>query len=195
MGGSLFWTGFCVVESQAGYLQPLPCQPVLSVPWNRGFGRECLSGGLTFSIENDFQYQQKISLSLAVEGPVHREEILTTVTNTNPDSLLEIALSTDSAGRQILELRRFSWGEGIGWYRQQTFQLDVAETEALLLSLRSNRRKWNPQLAQPQGKVIPFPLLAVARQQSRAPDRVSVEQKKERATQSLERPLRKGRNL
>jgi len=134
-------------------------------------------------------------LSLAVEGTVQQEEILTTITNTNPDSLLEIVLSADSEGRQKLELRRFSWGEGIGWYRQQTLQLDVAEAEELLLTLRGNRRKWGARFAGSQGKVIPFPLLAASQQKSRAQDCAIVRQKKEQASQSLVRPLRKGRNL
>lgn len=134
-------------------------------------------------------------LSFALEGTVQQEEILTTITNTNPDSLLEIVLSADSEGRQKIELRRFSWGEGIGWYRQQTLQLDATEAEKLLLTLRGNRRKWGGRFTGSQEKVIPFPLLATSQQKSRVQDHVIVEQKKEQATQSLGRPLRKGRNL
>jgi hypothetical protein len=151
---------------------------------------------LTFLIENDFQYHlRKTFLSFAVEGPVQQEEILTTITSANPDSVLEIALSTASGGRQKIELRRLSWGEGVGWYRQQTLQLDVSEAETLLLALRGNRRKWAPRLAISQGKVISFPLLAVSQQKGRAQTHAIVEQEKERATQTLDRPLQKGRNL
>lgn len=134
-------------------------------------------------------------LSLTLEGTVQQEEILTTITNTNPDALLEIALSADSEGRQKIELRRFSWGEGVGWYRQQTLQLDVTEAEELLLTLRENRRKWGTRFTGSQGKVIPFPLLAVSQQKSRAQGRIIARRKKERATQSLSRPLQKKRNV
>ena len=134
-------------------------------------------------------------LSLAVEGTVQQEEILTTITSANPDSVLEIALAAASEGRQKIELRRLSWGEGVGWYRQQTLQLDVTEAETLLLALRGNRSKWAPRLARPQGKVIPFPLLAASQHKGRAQGHVIGEQEKERAIQNLGRPLRKGRNL
>jgi len=90
---------------------------------------------------------------------VYHEEILTAVAGTNPDSVLEVALCTGGADGRYLELRRLSWGEGIGWYRQQTLRLDVTEAEGLLLALRGNRNKWGERSEEPKGKVIPFPTL------------------------------------
>jgi len=90
---------------------------------------------------------------------VYQEEILTTIAGMSSDSRLEVALCTGSAEGRYLELRRLSWGEGIGWYRQQTLRLDAAEAEGLLLALRGSRNKWREQTEEPRGKVIPFPTI------------------------------------
>lgn len=88
---------------------------------------------------------------------MQQEEILTTIANTSPDTLLEVALCAGSEGGQRIELRRLSWGEGVGWYRQQTLRLDAAEAEGLFQALRG---KWRDRSTRPAGKVIPFPVLA-----------------------------------
>ena len=90
------------------------------------------------------------------------EQILSTITADNEHSRLQVALSCDAAGEQTLELRRQSWGKGVGWYRQHTLQLGPAEAEALLQTLRTSGRAWRKRAGQAGGKVIPFP--------GRAPD-------------------------
>jgi len=90
---------------------------------------------------------------------VYQEEILTTIAGMSPDSALEVALCSDCADGRYLELRRLSWGEGIGWYRQQTLRLDANEAERILQTLRGSRSKWGSQPGTPKGKVIPFPIL------------------------------------
>lgn len=86
------------------------------------------------------------------------EKIISTITSAHPDSLLEVALCQHDEGQPTVELRRLSWGEGVGWFRQQTLRLEATEAEDLLLALRGNRSQWRQQPAAPQGrKVIPFP--------------------------------------
>ena len=88
---------------------------------------------------------------------MQQEEILTTIASTSPDTLLEVALCAGSEGGQRIELRRLSWGDGVGWYRQQTLRLDAAEAKGLFQALRG---KWHDRSTRPAGKVIPFPALA-----------------------------------
>lgn len=85
------------------------------------------------------------------------EQILSTITADNEHSRLQVALSCDAADEQTLELRRQSWGKGVGWYRQHTLQLGPAEAEALLQTLRTSGHAWRKQSGQAGGKVIPFP--------------------------------------
>jgi hypothetical protein len=91
---------------------------------------------------------------------MQHEEILTTISGTNRASCLEVAFCTDSLGGRKLELRRLSWGEGVGWYCQQTLRLDPSESEELLWALKGNRYRWRDRPASGGGKVIPFPVLS-----------------------------------
>jgi hypothetical protein len=86
------------------------------------------------------------------------EQILTTIFGENENARLEVALGLDSQSERTIELRRLSWGEGVGWYCQQTLRLDAKEAESLLQALRQNRFKWRDQPVSREGKVIPFPL-------------------------------------
>ena len=85
------------------------------------------------------------------------EQTLSTITADNEYSRLQVVLSCDAAGEQTLELRQQSWGKGVGWYRQHTLQLSLAEAEALLQTLRTSGRAWRKQSGQAGGKVIPLP--------------------------------------
>lgn len=85
------------------------------------------------------------------------EKLLATLGNR--DSVLEVALCMDATAGPHIELRRLSWGEGVGWYRQQTLQMTGAEAEGLLLALRASRSKWKSRAADSSRKVIPFPTL------------------------------------
>jgi hypothetical protein len=85
------------------------------------------------------------------------EQILTTILGGNENARLEVALGADSQSGRTLELRRLSWGEGVGWYCQQTLRLNSKEVANLLRALRQNQSKWRDQSASRQGKVIPFP--------------------------------------
>ncbi len=85
-------------------------------------------------------------------------QLLGTVETDDGHSRLEVVLSPNDKGKSALELRRLSWGRGVGWYRQHTLRLDPTEAEVLLHTLRTSRRTWREVRQAPSGnKVIPFP--------------------------------------
>ena len=106
------------------------------------------------------------------------EQILSTITADNEYSRLQVVLSCDAAGERTLELRQQSWGKGVGWYRQHTLQLGLAEAEALLQTLRTSA--WRKRAGQSGGKVIPFP----GRASGTAPGRERAKRTKKRAARS-----------
>ena len=85
------------------------------------------------------------------------EHLLSTVTGDTEHQRLDVVLSPTPTGEPELELRRLSWGKGVGWYRQSTLRLDPAEAEALLQTLRTNCRAWRKSPERSGGKVLPFP--------------------------------------
>jgi hypothetical protein len=85
------------------------------------------------------------------------QEVLATVPQNNGQTALEVALVYDGAGGTRLELRYLVWGDGLGWYRQQTLALDAVAARALLGSLGSVRHRLKPTTKHlGEGKVIPF---------------------------------------
>lgn len=100
---------------------------------------------------------------------MQHKEILTTIAHPDSTSCLEVALKTDPEGRRTLELRRLLWGEGVGWYSQQTLSLETEEAEQLLHGLRRGRRSWGGQFATSGEKVIPFPLISPGSSASSCP--------------------------
>jgi hypothetical protein len=89
---------------------------------------------------------------------MEHEKVLTTIAGADKTSRLEVALGPDAQDGRMLELRRLSWGDGIGWYCQQTLRLDPREAENLLWALRSSRRRWRDQALGQSGNIIAFPL-------------------------------------
>jgi hypothetical protein len=89
---------------------------------------------------------------------MEHEKILTTIIGANKTSRLEVALGQDAQGGRMIELRRLSWGDGVGWYCQQTLRLDPREAENLSWTLRGSHRQWRDQVSGHQGKIIAFPL-------------------------------------
>ena len=87
------------------------------------------------------------------------KQLLSTVTADDKNGRLEIVLSPNDAGEPALELRRLSWGRGVGWYHQHTLRLNPAEAEALLHTLRRSRSVWREGPHMPGGKLIPFPTM------------------------------------
>jgi hypothetical protein len=87
-----------------------------------------------------------------------REEIIGTIPQANDDIVLEVALMHDDAGQTAVELRYLVWGDGLGWYRQQTLTVDGTTASHLLCRLSSVRHRLRPK-ADPgrRDNVLPFP--------------------------------------
>jgi hypothetical protein len=119
---------------------------------------------------------------------MQHEKILTTIAGANLTSRLEVALCLDSQGSRTVELRRLSWGDGVGWYCQQTLRLDPREAENLLWALKGGRRKWRDQPSGRQGKIIAFPLQRT-NQRSQSPPQLYNAQKKQTSSPSLALPV------
>jgi hypothetical protein len=88
---------------------------------------------------------------------VQHEQILALTTSTNRDTRLEVVLNRVPDQEPSIELRRLSWGRGVGWYRQQTLQIDATEAERLLAALKGTLRQCRSQSAKAQAKVLRFP--------------------------------------
>ena len=108
---------------------------------------------------------------------MRHEEILTIIVGADQTSRLEVALSLDSHNQQMLELRRLSWGEGVGWYCQQTLCLGSQEIEDLLQVLRRSQIKWRAQHVRDEGKVIPFPSSLIIQEERRVHSLRNVQKK------------------
>ncbi len=86
------------------------------------------------------------------------EEIVATIPHERGDTRLEVALMHDGAGNTEVELRSLIWGDGLGWYRQQTLTLDAAAARQLLCTLGSVRQRVKPKVADGHGNnIIRFP--------------------------------------
>lgn len=99
---------------------------------------------------------------------MQHEKALTTIVGENLTSRLDVSLQTDSQGRKTVELRRLSWGDGVGWYGQQTLCLDLKETACLLHALKQTRLAWQDRPMSNPRKVIPFPLSPMSREEQRS---------------------------
>src|SRR5262245_31427795 len=85
----------------------------------------------------DRNSQQTVHLyPLKEELKVRQERVVTTIASPDPDRILEIASDVDATGKSYLEVRRLSWGKGVGWYCQQTLRLDPQETAVLKKTLQ-----------------------------------------------------------
>jgi hypothetical protein len=88
---------------------------------------------------------------------VQHEQILAMTTSTSQDTRLEVVLNQGPDKEPSIELRRLSWGRGVGWYRQQTLQIDVSEAERLLVALKGTLRQCRSRSATSQAKILRFP--------------------------------------
>lgn len=102
--------------------------------------------------------RSRVLFCVRTEVAMQHEKILTTIVSANPTSRLEVAMCMEAQGERTLELRRLSWGDGVGWYCQQTLRLDPHEAESLFWALRGNQRQWRDRSATGQGKIIPLPI-------------------------------------
>lgn len=79
----------------------------------------------------------------------------------NSREKVEVHLIREEGSGERLDIRLFSWGEGIGWYPQKTIALDCREIDALQAML--NRAKAlihtkDRQKPSARGALVPFSL-------------------------------------
>ena len=89
------------------------------------------------------------------------ETLLTTIPGANDSERLELVLYTHLDGKNRLELRQQSWGEGVGWYTQGTIELAPHQVADLRNALgagtatnrpfpsgfrQMSRASWNPRV-------------------------------------------------
>lgn len=80
------------------------------------------------------------------------------IPNGGPNTAVEVALVNGADGTQDIELRSLVWGDGLGWYRQQTLTLDSSDVAALIHALgtaQARLRTSSPRA--PAGTVTPLP--------------------------------------
>jgi len=100
---------------------------------------------------------------------MRNEKVLTTIAGAGLTSRLEVAMCMEAQDGRTLELRRLSWGDGVGWYCQHTLRLDPREAESLFWALRGSRPQWREQSVEKRGKVIALPGLRRTRENRCAP--------------------------
>ena len=57
------------------------------------------------------------------------------IPNGGPNTAVEVGLVNGADGKRDVELRSLVWGDGLGWYRQQTLTLDRDAVTALVQAL------------------------------------------------------------
>ena len=66
---------------------------------------------------------------------ISRETVLATLPGTSDRERLVVVLAADAAGGTQVELRQQSWGEGLGWYTQNSVQVEPSQVAGLRQSL------------------------------------------------------------
>ena len=86
------------------------------------------------------------------------EVVLATIPQRSDDTVLEIVMMHESDGGTNVELRSLVWGNGLGWYRQHTLQLDGTTARNLIQALGIVQRRVEHQSIDALAhKVLPFP--------------------------------------
>jgi hypothetical protein len=63
------------------------------------------------------------------------EVVLATIPQRSDDTVLEVVMMHKADGATDVELRSLVWGNGLGWYRQHTLQLDGTTARNLIQAL------------------------------------------------------------
>jgi hypothetical protein len=86
------------------------------------------------------------------------EVVLAIVPQKPNDTVLEIVMIHSADGVTNVELRSLVWGNGLGWYRQHTLQLDGATARNLIQALGVVQRRMEHQgIDALAHRVLPFP--------------------------------------
>jgi hypothetical protein len=86
------------------------------------------------------------------------EVVLATIPQRNGDTVLEVVMMHRADGATNIELRSLVWGNGLGWYRQHTLQLDGTTARNLIEALGIVQRRVEHQSIDALvHKVLAFP--------------------------------------
>jgi hypothetical protein len=86
------------------------------------------------------------------------EVVLATIPQRSDDTVLEVVMMHRANGTTNVELRSLVWGNGLGWYRQHTLQLDGTATRNLIQALGVVQRRVEHQSIKALGhRVLTFP--------------------------------------
>jgi hypothetical protein len=86
------------------------------------------------------------------------EVVLATIPQRSDDTVLEVVMMHRADGTTSVELRSLVWGNGLGWYRQHTLQLDGTTTRNLIQALGVVQRRVEHQSIDALvHKVLAFP--------------------------------------
>jgi hypothetical protein len=86
------------------------------------------------------------------------EVLLATIPQRKDDTVLEVVMMHNADGATSVELRSLVWGNGLGWYRQHTLQLDGTTVRNLIQALGVVQRRVEHQGIDPLAhKVLAFP--------------------------------------
>ena len=86
------------------------------------------------------------------------EVVLATIPQGGGETVLEVAMTSESSGAMMVELRSLVWGDGMGWYRQHTLRLNGTAARQLIQALGIVQRRVERQASDTlRPKVLPFP--------------------------------------
>jgi hypothetical protein len=86
------------------------------------------------------------------------EVVLATIPQRSDDTVLEVVMMHRADGTTSVELRSLVWGNGLGWYRQHTLQLDGTIARNLIQALGVVQRRVEHQSIDALvHKVLAFP--------------------------------------
>jgi hypothetical protein len=86
------------------------------------------------------------------------EVVLATISQRSDDTVLEVVMIHKANGATSVELRSLVWGNGLGWYRQHTLQLDETTARNLIQALGIVQRRVEHQgIDALAHNVLPFP--------------------------------------
>jgi hypothetical protein len=86
------------------------------------------------------------------------EVVLATIPQSSDDTVLEVVMIHRASGGTNVELRSLVWGNGVGWCRQHTLQLDGTTAGRLIQALGVVQRREERQAVDALAhKILPFP--------------------------------------
>jgi hypothetical protein len=92
------------------------------------------------------------------QTPDRPEVVLGTIPQRSDGTVLEIVMMHEADGATNVELRSLVWGNGLGWYRQHTLQLNGTSARNLIQALGVvQRRVEHHGLDALAHNVLPFP--------------------------------------